>query len=127
MKLRTNDTVVVIAGKDKGKKGKILKIYPTSGKVLVEGVNAKIKHVKSASDDKSKAGRVEVIRTIDISNVMFFDEVKNKGVRLGMIKRTVKKEAKKESKKAETKKVEAKREEVKKEETKKVAKASKTK
>lgn len=121
MKLRTNDTVVVIAGKDKGKKGKILKIYPTSGKVLVEGVNAKIKHVKSASDDKSKAGRVEVIRTIDISNVMFFDEVKNKGVRLGMIKRA-KKEVKKESKKVETKKVEAKKEEVKKEETKKVTK-----
>ena len=116
MKLRTNDTVVVIAGKDKGKKGKILKIYPTSGKVLVEGVNAKIKHVKSASDDKSKAGRVEVIRTIDISNVMYFDEVKNKGVRLGMIKRT-KKEVKKESKKVETKK-----EEVKKEDTKKVTK-----
>ena len=122
MKLRTNDTVVVIAGKDKGKKGKILKIYPTSGKVLVEGINAKIKHVKSASDDKSKAGCVEVIRSIVISNVMFFDEVKNKGVRLGMIKRTVKKEAKKESKKVETKK-----EEVKKEEPKKVAKVSKTK
>ncbi len=116
MKLRTNDTVVVISGKDKGKKGKILKIYP-SGKVLVEGVNAKIKHVKAASDDKSKSGRVEVIRTIDISNVMFFDEVKNKGVRLGMIKRVVKKESKKETKKTE----------VKKEEPKKVAKSTKTK
>jgi 2-C-methyl-D-erythritol 2,4-cyclodiphosphate synthase len=96
---------------------KTLKIYPTSGKVLVEGVNAKIKHVKAASDDKSKAGRVEVIRTIDISNVMFFDEVKNKGVRLGMIKRVAKKEVKKETKKTE----------VKKEEVKKVAKSTKTK
>jgi large subunit ribosomal protein L24 len=117
MKLRTNDTVVVISGKDKGKKGKVLKIYPKSGKVLVEGVNTKIKHVKAASDDKSKAGRVEVIRNLDISNVMYFDEVKNKGVRLGMIKRVAKKESKKETKKTEVKKVEIK----------KVAKSTKTK
>ena len=46
MNIKTNDTVIVLSGKDKGKKGKILESMPTVGKVLVEGVNVAAHHVK---------------------------------------------------------------------------------
>ncbi|MDD3164869.1 MAG: 50S ribosomal protein L24 [Oscillospiraceae bacterium] len=46
MNIKTNDTVVVLSGKDKGKKGKILAVMPTTGKLLVEGVNVCAHHVK---------------------------------------------------------------------------------
>ena len=45
--LRSGDEVVVISGKDKGKKGKILKAYPTDGKVLVQGINMVSRHTKA--------------------------------------------------------------------------------
>ena len=44
--VRTNDTVVVISGDDKGKKGKVLQVSPKEGKVIVEGVNLVKKHIK---------------------------------------------------------------------------------
>ncbi|ASQ91343.1 50S ribosomal protein L24 [Prosthecochloris sp. GSB1] len=44
--VKKNDTVVVIAGNDKGKTGKILKVYPQKGRVIVEGVNIRKRHVK---------------------------------------------------------------------------------
>lgn len=46
MKIHTNDEVIVIAGKDKGKKGKIVKANPASGTVLIEGVNLITRHIK---------------------------------------------------------------------------------
>ena len=46
MHIRKDDTVVVITGKDKGKKGKVLSTHPAAGKVVVEGVNFATKHVK---------------------------------------------------------------------------------
>ena len=44
--VKTNDTVVVLSGKDKGKKGKVLQVSPKEGKVIVEGLNVATKHVK---------------------------------------------------------------------------------
>ena len=44
--VKTNDTVVILSGKDKGKKGKVLEVSPTEGKVIVEGLNMVTKHVK---------------------------------------------------------------------------------
>ena len=44
--VKTNDTVVVLSGKDKGKKGKVLQVSPKEGKVIVEGLNIATKHVK---------------------------------------------------------------------------------
>ena len=44
MKIRKDDTVIVLAGKDKGKTGKVLKAMPKEGKVIVEGVNIQTKH-----------------------------------------------------------------------------------
>ena len=46
MNIKKNDTVIVLSGKDKGKKGKVLEAMPASGKVIVEGVNMVTKHVK---------------------------------------------------------------------------------
>lgn len=44
--VKTNDTVVILSGKDKGKKGKVLEVSPTEGKIIVEGLNMVTKHVK---------------------------------------------------------------------------------
>ncbi len=49
MRVRKDDTVVVIAGKDKGKQGKIVKVFPKTNKVLVEGVNVVTKHQKPSA------------------------------------------------------------------------------
>jgi len=47
MKIKKGDTVKIISGNDKGKTGKVMKVYPASGRILVEGVNMKKKHVRS--------------------------------------------------------------------------------
>ena len=49
MNIKKNDTVIVLSGKDKGKKGKVLEAMPASGKVIVEGVNVATKHKKATS------------------------------------------------------------------------------
>ena len=46
MKIKTNDTVIVLSGKDKGKKGKVLVVNPKAGKVIVEGINVVSRHTK---------------------------------------------------------------------------------
>jgi len=46
MKIKKNDTVLIISGKDRGKKGKVLEVFPKEGKLLVEGVNIRKKHVR---------------------------------------------------------------------------------
>ncbi len=55
LKVRKNDEVIVLAGKDKGKTGKVLKAFPSENKVLVEGVNQVIKHQKPSA--QSEGGR----------------------------------------------------------------------
>ena len=52
MKIKKNDTVVVLSGKDKGKQGKVLSTMPTVGKVLVEGVNMADCHVRATRQDQ---------------------------------------------------------------------------
>lgn len=47
MKIKKNDIVMVRAGKDRGKTGKVLRVYPTEGRIVVEGVNLIVKHVRS--------------------------------------------------------------------------------
>lgn len=68
MKVKLNDHVKVIAGKDKGKTGKVVKIFSSSNKVVVEKVNIRTKHVKKTA---RKAGeKVQYEAPIDASNVM---------------------------------------------------------
>ena len=69
MKIRKNDTVMVISGKDKGKKGKVRFAYPKNGRVLVEGVNLIKRHTRARAQVR-QAGVIEREATINVSNVM---------------------------------------------------------
>jgi large subunit ribosomal protein L24 len=72
MKVKKGDTVVVIAGKDKGAKGKVIQAYPDRGKVLVEGVNRIKKHTRISQTQRGaqSGGIVTQEAAIDVSNVM---------------------------------------------------------
>jgi large subunit ribosomal protein L24 len=69
-KLKKNDTVQVIAGKDKGKTGRLLRINRKSGRVLVEGVNM-VKKAQRRRSQNETGGIIEIEAPIDISNVMY--------------------------------------------------------
>ena len=69
MKIRKNDTVLVIAGKDRGKKGKVRFAYPREGRLLVEGVNMIKRHTR-ASGQVRQAGIIERESPIKVSDVM---------------------------------------------------------
>ena len=69
MHVKSNDQVVVISGKDKGKKGKITAAFPKAGRVVVEGVNVVTKHQK-ARNQMQPGGIVHKELPIDASNVM---------------------------------------------------------
>ncbi|WP_405728188.1 50S ribosomal protein L24 [Anaerotignum sp.] len=84
MKLKTGDKVVVIAGKDKGKEGKIIAVDKKNGRVLVEGVNMVSKHTKPNAQNQ-QGGIIKKENFIDASNVMYLHN--GKATRLGaMIK-----------------------------------------
>lgn len=85
-RIKKNDLVVVIAGKDKKKQGKVLEVLPVEGKVKVEGVNILTKHTKARRQgETSTIAKVEGY--IDISNVMPIDPASNKPKRACLIKR----------------------------------------
>lgn len=79
--LKKGDQVVVIAGKDRGKKGRILKMIPKGNALLIEGINRIKRHTKPQKDQEG--GIVEKEAPINISNVMYLDPATGKGVRLG--------------------------------------------
>lgn len=81
MKIKKNDNVLVIAGKDKGKKGKVRFAYPREDKVVVEGVNFIKKHTR-ASGQARQAGIVEREAPLDVSNVMLICGKCNKPARV---------------------------------------------
>lgn len=82
-KLKVNDNVVVIGGSDRGKRGKVLRIDRTKGRILVEGVNKRSKFLKP-NQDNPKGGVVTLDIPIHISNVMFFCDKCKKGVKVGI-------------------------------------------
>ncbi len=81
MKIKKNDLVLVITGKDKGKTGKVLEAMPATNKILVQGVNIVTKHVKAK--DKVPGGIMKTERPVDVSNVMIIDPGSNKPSRIG--------------------------------------------
>lgn len=81
MRIKSGDTVVVISGKDKGKKGKVMQVFPSADRVLVEGVNVVTKHQKP-SKDHPQGGIVKKESAIHNSNVMPYDAKAGKGVRV---------------------------------------------
>jgi large subunit ribosomal protein L24 len=82
MHIKTNDTVEVIAGDDKGLKKKVLLIDREKGRVVVEGVNLVFKHVRR-SQKNPQGGRLSKEMPIQISNVLLVCNRCNKGVRTG--------------------------------------------
>ena len=85
MKIRKNDNVLVIAGKDKGKKGKVRFAYPKKQMVLVEGVNFIKKHSKARGAVR-QAGIIDLEVPIHVSNVMLLCDKCNKPSRIGFEK-----------------------------------------
>ena len=75
MKVKKGDTVVVIAGKDKGAKGKVIAAYPRQDKVLVEGVNRVKKHTRTRTTDRgaTAGGIITQEAPIHVSNVQVLD------------------------------------------------------
>ena len=82
MKIRKEDNVLVIAGKDKGKKGKVRFVYPRQNRVLIEGVNM-IKTHSRARQQVKQAGLIEREASINISNVILVCTRCNKPARVG--------------------------------------------
>jgi large subunit ribosomal protein L24 len=84
MKVHKGDTVLVISGKDKGAKGKVLQSYPDRQKILVEGVNRIKKHTANSANERgaSSGGIVTQEAPIHVSNVMVVDS-EGKPARVG--------------------------------------------
>lgn len=82
MKIRKNDNVLVIAGKDRGKKGKVRFAYPKKQKVIVEGVNFIKKHSKARGAAR-QAGIIDLEVPLHVSNVMLVCDKCNKPTRIG--------------------------------------------
>jgi large subunit ribosomal protein L24 len=83
IKIRKGDTVMVIAGDDKGKTGRVLSVDETKHRVIVEKVNFVKRHTKARSQTQ-QGGILEKEAPIHLSNVMLYDPKAGKGVRVGV-------------------------------------------
>ena len=81
MKIRKNDTVMIIAGKDKGKTGKVIRVLPRQNSVIVEQINQKKKHQRP-SQKSPTGGIIDIEAPIHVSNVMLVDGKSGKGSRV---------------------------------------------
>ncbi|SES66119.1 50S ribosomal protein L24 [Thorsellia anophelis] len=81
-KIRLNDEVIVITGKDKGKRGKVKQMLGT-GKVMVEGINMVKKHQKPNPNLNQPGGIIEKEAALDISNVALYNHTTGKADRVG--------------------------------------------
>jgi len=68
--VKKNDTVVVLAGKDRGRKARVLRVYPSKGRAIVEGVNFIRKHTRPNPQRNIKGGILEREASVDASNLM---------------------------------------------------------
>ncbi len=82
-KIRRDDEVIVLAGKDKGKTGKVTKVLVESGKVYVEGVNLIKKHTKPVPQLQQPGGIVEKEAPLQVSNVAILNPKSGKADRVG--------------------------------------------
>ena len=83
MKIRKGDMVVVTAGREKGKKGAVLRVYGPANKVLVEGVNRVKKHQRPNPMKNQQGGIVDKEMPLHVSNVMLVNPATGKGDRVG--------------------------------------------
>lgn len=82
MEIKSNDTVLIIAGKDKGKSGKVNEVFPKNNRIIVDGLNIIKKHVKPKKEGE-KGQRVEVSRSINVSNVKLICPKCKQATRIG--------------------------------------------
>ena len=82
MKIKKGDTVLIISGKDRGRKGKVLKAFPKEQKVLVESINLKKKHVRPKREGE-KGQIVQISAPIHVSNVKLICPKCEKATRIG--------------------------------------------
>jgi large subunit ribosomal protein L24 len=83
MHIKKGDTVVVMSGDDKGKRGRVLSVRLKTGKIVVEGVNRVYKHMRK-SQRNPQGGRLSKEMPIDASNVMMIDPGTNQPTRVGI-------------------------------------------
>lgn len=81
MTIKKGDSVVIIAGKDKGKSGKVIESIPSKDRVIVEGVNMQAKH-KKATAKVQQGGIIHMAGPIHVSNVMLYDSKAKSGTRV---------------------------------------------
>jgi large subunit ribosomal protein L24 len=85
LKIRTDDEVIVISGKDRGKTGKVLRVDPKKERVVVEGVNIVKRHQRPLPNaPQIEAGVIEREGPIHVSNVQIVDPKTKKGTRVGV-------------------------------------------
>ena len=82
LKIKKDDTVVVLAGTSKGKEGKVIKVIPATNRAIVEGVNMISKHTKPNAANP-QGGIIKQEATINISNIMLIDPKSGKPTRIG--------------------------------------------
>ncbi len=83
LRVKKNDMVVVIAGKDKGKKGKVLRMLPAGDRAIVENVNV-VKKARRRTRQDEQGGIIKIEASIHISNLMLVDKGSNQPTRVGM-------------------------------------------
>lgn len=82
MKIKRNDKVKILAGKDKGKEGKVLQVFVEKGKASVEGLNLLIKHLRPRRQGE-KGQRIEFPSPVDVSNLILICPKCGKATRVG--------------------------------------------
>jgi large subunit ribosomal protein L24 len=82
MKIKKNDSVIVISGNSKGKTGKVLKVFPVLNKVIIEGVNLRKRHTKP-NQKNPQGGIIEKEAPIHVSNIMLLDPKTNEPTKVG--------------------------------------------
>ncbi|AGH46616.1 50S ribosomal protein L24 [Paraglaciecola psychrophila] len=82
-KIRRDDEIIVLAGKDKGKQGKVLKVLPASNRLIVEGVSMIKKHQKPNPQSGVAGGIIEKEASIHVSNVAIYNSKTGKADRVG--------------------------------------------
>jgi large subunit ribosomal protein L24 len=83
-KIKKGDEVIVIAGKDKGRKGLVQAVLDDGERLLVEGINTAKKHVKANPNTDDRGGIIIKTRPVHRSNVMLYDQTSGKGTRVGV-------------------------------------------
>ncbi|HSW69537.1 MAG TPA: 50S ribosomal protein L24 [Gammaproteobacteria bacterium] len=83
-KIKKGDLVILIAGKDKGRKGTVLAVLKGGEMLVVEGVNTAKKHVKANPNTGDRGGIIIKTQPIHRSNVMLYDQASDKGTRVGI-------------------------------------------